>query len=477
MTISRPSSTSATRRGRPARDAGNRGFRVTVSVSPHVPKPHTPFAWAAQVSTVELNRRLVILREAVKGRPIVLKYRDAETSLLEGVFTRGDRRLGATIEDAYRRGCRFDAWSEHLRFATWLDVFADHGIDPERYLIERDVELEQPWDVVQSPVTKKFLVRDKRRADEAAILDDCRLEDVCFACGVVDCNQRPWVKQPHASLDLESVLATLPAPAYGRRARAHRAPRAPHGTSATAGGVATSTRFRIEFAKGATMRFLSHLDLMRTWERTLRRSGLPLAFTQGHHPHIKMSFGPPLPLGFRSRAEVFDLELNRPPGVDLAERLNAVLPDGLTVTGFRPILYKTPSLMSQLEGASYRVRFPGSFLAEAGIAPGALRSELDDRVKRLLARDVVLVRRVSEDKAREFDAKPSIAALHASLDEAPAVLDLHLRFTLRAAARPDDLIGLLVPEADPRTVDVERTALWAERGGERCEPLRLLSPH
>jgi radical SAM-linked protein len=392
------------------------------------------------------------------------------------VFTRGDRRLGATIEGAYRRGCRFDAWSEHLRFATWLDVFASLGLDPERYLIERDLEIEQPWDVVQSPVTKKFLIRDKHRADEAAVLDDCRLEDVCFACGVVDCNQRPWVKQPHASLDLKTVLATLPAPAYGRRARAHRAPRAQHGTSATAGGVATSTRFRIEFAKGATMRFLSHLDLMRTWERTLRRSGLPLAFTQGHHPHIKMSFGPPLPLGFRSRAEVFDLELNRPPGVDLAERLNAVLPDGLAVTSFRPILYKTPSLMSQLEGASYRVRFPGSFLAEAGIVPGALRSELDDRVSRLLARDVVLVRRVSEDKAREFDAKPSIVALHASLDEAPAVLDLHLRFTLRAAARPDDLIGLLVPEADPRTVDVERTALWAERGGERWEPLRLLTP-
>jgi hypothetical protein len=83
---------------------------------------------------------------------------------------------------------------------------------------------------------------------------------------------------------------------------------------------------------------------------------------------------------------------------------------------------------------------------------------------------------VSEDKAREFDAKPSIVALHASLDEAPAVLDLHLRFTLRAAARPDDLIGLLVPEADPRTVDVERTELWAERGGERWDPLRLLTP-
>jgi len=240
--------------------------------------------------------------------------------------------------------------------------------------------------------------------------------------------------------------------------------------------VATCTRFRIEFAKGEAMRFVSHLDVMRTWERALRRSELPLAFTQGHHPHIKMSFGPPLPLGFRSRAEVFDLELSRPPGFDLAERLNAVLPHGLQVTGFRPILFKTPSLMSQLEGASYRVRFPVSFLAEAGIAPGRLHAELEGRVSRLLARDMLIVRRKSEDKTREFDAKPSILGMTASVEEAPAVLDLHLRFALRASARPDDLLGLLVPEADPRTVDVERTALWAERGGERWDPLRLLTP-
>lgn len=456
-----------------AREAGNKGFRVTVSVSPHVPKPHTPFAWAAQVDTDELNRRLGVLREAVKGKPITLKYRDAETSLLEGVFTRGDRRLGAVIEDAYRRGCRFDAWSEHLRYATWLDVFATHDVDPERYLIERDPEVEQPWDVVQSPVTKKFLVRDLRRAEAAGVLDDCRLEDVCFACGVVDCNQRPWVREPHAPLDLDQALATLPAPAYGRRTRT---PGRGNGSSATAGGVATSTRFRVAFEKGASMRFLSHLDLMRTWERALRRSGLPLAFTQGHHPHLKMSFGPPLPLGFRSRAEVFDLELSRPPGVDLTERLNAVLPDGLRVTGTRPILFRNPSLMSQLEGASYRVRFPGSYLAEAGIAPGRLLAELADRITRLMAQDVVLVRRRSEDKAREFDAKPSIAAILASADESPAVLDLHLRFTLRASARPDDVLALLVPEADPRTADVERTALWADREGERSDPFRLLSP-
>jgi radical SAM family uncharacterized protein len=185
-----------------ARAEGHRNFRVTVSVSPHVPKPHTPFAWAEQVSTAELNRRLGVLREAARGTSVTLKYRDAETSLLEGVFTRGDRRLGQAVEEAYRRGCRFDAWSEHLRFATWLDVFADLGIDPERYLMERSTELEQPWDVVQSPVTKKFLVREKVRADRAAITEDCRLEDVCFSCGVSECPQRPWVKQPLPPVDL-----------------------------------------------------------------------------------------------------------------------------------------------------------------------------------------------------------------------------------------------------------------------------------
>ncbi len=450
-----------------ARGTGNRAFRLVVSVSPHVPKPHTPFAWAEQVNTRELNRRLGVLRQAVKGRPITLKYRDAETSLLEGVFTRGDRRLGAVIEAAYRRGCRFDAWSEHLRFNTWLEVFAELGIDPERYLLERSTELEQPWDVVESPVTRKYLVREKLRADRAGATEDCRLEDVCFSCGVVDCNQRPGVRQPHPPLDLERALAAVPAPTFGRRARR---------VGAGASGVATCTRFRIRFEKGSAMRFTSHLDLMRTWERTLRRSGLPLAFSQGHHPHIRMSFGPPLPLGYRSRAEVFDLEFSRPPAVDLADRLGAVLPEGLSLVSFRPILFKTPSLMSQLEGASYRVRFPRSFLAQAGIAPESLLDVLSSRSQELLARDVVVVRRVNEDKVREFDARPSMAALHATDDEKPAVLDLHLRFTQRAQARPDDVVALLFPDADPRTVDVERTEMWVERGDDRLDPMQLLVP-
>ena len=461
-----------------ARAEGHRNFRVTVSVSPHIPKPHTPFAWAEQVSTRELNRRLAVLRRAAHGKPVTLKYRDAETSLLEGVFTRGDRRLGLAIERAFRRGCRFDAWSEHLRFGTWLDVFRDVGIDPECQLVERSTDLDQPWDVIQSPVTRKFLVREKLRADRAAITDDCRLEDKCFSCGVAECPQRPWVKRPHAPLDIDRARAAVAAATgFGRRIRRRSAmPVTPRGArhGMTGNGLLTSTRFRIVFRKGAEMRFTSHLDLMRTWERALRRSQLPLAFTQGHHPHLKMSFGPPLPLGFRSRAEAFDLEFSQPPSVDLAERLNAVLPEGLSVLAFRPILFKTPSLMSQLEGASYRIRFPAPYLAEARLAPEALGPRLEAEARGLLERARVLVRRRSEAQTREFDARPSIASLEVGGEGAAVALVAHLRFTVRAQVRPDELIALLIPEGDSRTTDVERTLLWAEVGGCRLDPLELL---
>ena len=130
--------------------------------------------------------------------------------------------------------------------------------------------------------------------------------------------------------------------------------------------------------------------------------------------------------------------------------------------------------MSQLEGASYRVRFPASFLGEAGLTPETLPGTLAPRVRDLLAQECVVVRRTSEDKVREFDARPSVAALEVIGEESPAVLDMHLRFAMRAQARPDDLVALLFPGLDPRTVDVERTGLWVEREGHRFDPMEAL---
>src|SRR5205085_11821485 len=165
----------------------------------------------------------------------------------------------------------------------------------------------------------------------------------------------------------------------------------------------------------------------------------------------------------------------QPPQVDLAARLNAVLPDGLSVLAFRPILFKTPSLMSQLEGAIYRVRFPASYLEETRLTPDSIERVLRAGTSELLGREHVIVRRQSEAQTREFDARPSIAALTVADEEGRVALDAHLKFMVRAQLRPDELIALLIPEADSRTTDIERTCLWAEVAGRLLDTLELLS--
>jgi hypothetical protein len=131
--------------------------------------------------------------------------------------------------------------------------------------------------------------------------------------------------------------------------------------------------------------------------------------------------------------------------------------------------------MSQLDGASYRVRFPNVYLAEASLVATDLRPVLEARIQELLAREHVIVRRRSEGQTREFDARPSIDTLAVCDDEGSTALDAHLRFAVRAQARPDELVALLIPAADPRTLDIERVMLWKRDGGRRQDPLALLS--
>jgi hypothetical protein len=145
------------------------------------------------------------------------------------------------------------------------------------------------------------------------------------------------------------------------------------------------------------------------------------------------------------------------------------------VVAFRPILFKTPSLMSELEGATYRVGFPRVFLTETGLTETLLTGMLTARIPELLERDHVIVRRQNEAQTREFDARPSIVALEPGDEDGHTVLEAVIRFTTRAQVRPDEVVSLLIPGADARGVDVERCGLWTERNGRRVDPLELLS--
>ena len=159
-----------------------RGVTITVSTACFVPKPHTAFQWEAQVSMEEYRRRGKLLRDNMRGRSIRYNWHDPDTSFLEAVFSRGDRRVADVIEEAWRQGAKFDAWSEYFDFDRWMAAFDACGLDPAFYanrVREKDEVL--PWSVTSTGVTTPFLWRERERAYQAVITPDCRVQ--CTGCG------------------------------------------------------------------------------------------------------------------------------------------------------------------------------------------------------------------------------------------------------------------------------------------------------
>lgn len=159
-----------------------KGVSVSVSVSCFVPKPFTPFQWEPQDTIEQLREKQQLLRESVTTRKISLSWHDAETSYLEAVLARGDRRLGAVLAEAFRRGFNLDAWSEHFRFDEWMAIFRDVGIDPDFYSCRRrEADEIFPWDHIDIGVTKAFLWEENRKAHAANTTPHCR--EHCSHCG------------------------------------------------------------------------------------------------------------------------------------------------------------------------------------------------------------------------------------------------------------------------------------------------------
>lgn len=159
-----------------------RGVTITVSTAWFVPKPHTAFQWEPQITMEEYQRRVKLLREHMRGRSIKYNWHDSQTSFLEAVFARGDRKVADVIETAWRQGAKFDAWSEYFDFDRWLAAFEACGVDPAFYANRtREKDELLPWDVTSVGVTKNFLWRERERACEAVITPDCRVQ--CTGCG------------------------------------------------------------------------------------------------------------------------------------------------------------------------------------------------------------------------------------------------------------------------------------------------------
>ncbi len=296
---------------------GRRPVKVTLSVGTFVPKPHTAFQWERQISIEESRERLAIIRSNMRGRAMQLRWHDPRQSCLEGIFSRGDRRLFKVLHRAWSRGARLDAWGDHLNLHLYREAAAETGIDLDRYLEEIPMDAPLPWGHIHTGVSLEYLRAERQKSRERVYTPDCRT-GACQGCGVCDFKEtRPVTFSPEDS--------SIP---HGKGRGKTPADKNAH----NADGQTGTFFYEISYSKLGEGRFLGHLDMVNLFQRAFRRAGIPLCFSHGFHPKPKFSFPPPIPLGMESLRETFRACLERHVSPNLVtESLNRQLPKGIQV--------------------------------------------------------------------------------------------------------------------------------------------------
>ncbi len=407
---------------------------INITLSPFSPKAHTALQWDTQPSPDYIRRKADYIMAGVKNRFVNFKLHNPKLAFLEGVIGRGGRELADVIKTAWADGARLDGWSEHFNYDLWITAFEKNGLDPNNYLRARSYSDTLPWSHIVLPVSEKHLMR--QRTSSAMTLKEPKKDTVSTV-------------QPQRPAERTN--------SFGRSPR----------RSAKAVTVIAPTKghIRIRWGRRGMRRFLSHLDNIRVIERVLRRSGLPVAWSQGFHPHMKMSFGPPLTLGFTSEAEYFDLTLERPIQADLMEKPGRILPGGFYFIAAQIIKNPKASISSIINRAVYEL-----VLEED--------NDIEDKIEALLIRDKIEVGRVKKDTVRTIDIRPAIYSLGINRHNADypgqSVLTLELGIGQAGYARPGEVVvaaGLIDKENLPALIFHRKALLGIDDNNNRLTPM------
>jgi radical SAM family uncharacterized protein len=328
-----------------------------VTISNFTPKPHTPFQWHS-VSTAEFERKQTMLRAEFRTiRGLKANFTDVRISAMEDFVGRGDRRLSAVVRRAWELGAGMDSWWESLdrAFTAWTTAIDESGLGWKYRQVEQGewnifdadathainstndttdpaiatLDAPLPWDHLDTGIDKNWLKQDLQRALDAATVPDCSF-DGCSHCGVCG-----------TDFGHNIVVPPLPIPDFAGQF-------VPNQTR--------QQRLRLWFGKTGSMALLSHLDLMRLFDRAVRRAALPIAFTGGYHPGPRISPANALPLGATSSGEIVDFELTETMAIaDFRTAIAAQLPAELPIYDVQEISLQSGSASKLLEQAEYYV--------------------------------------------------------------------------------------------------------------------------
>ena len=464
---------------------------ITVSVSSHVPKPHTPFQWCAMDTQASIERKQGWLREEARKNKVELKVHDSSTSWLEGVFSRGDRVLGDVIEMAYRQGARFDSWEETKKMELWERCFDAHHIDVAKYLGTLAVHARLPWDHIDVGLEEGFLLREYRKAVKSRLSPPCgkvagafvhhtNIKDaeadnrrlVCYDCGVA-CDLSAMRTERLVYLRrLDATEKRPPPPPRERQTNPQKSP-----ASFTQG---EPRRYRFAYTKLGSASFLSHLDIVRALPRAFRRLALPLYYSRGFHPKPDMVFGPALSLGVSSLGEWIDLKITSdfdPQAV--LEGLTAGSQLGMTFTGGVRLEKCDPVVTRLITGARYMLVLP----KKAVVAAGG-RAWLDEHVARVASgTDLTVVRRI-DGIGKKVNVShflrtltviddPSVLLASSGFEGDYVCLDVAIAIGNAGSAKISEVAELLFGKEDSLPYRAVRTELGLYEDGRIVSPLEL----
>jgi radical SAM family uncharacterized protein/radical SAM-linked protein len=394
--------------------AGSRRARLNVSLSTFIPKAHTPFQWERQEDLEASRARLHEVKDRLRRPGVQAKWNSAAQSWLEGVFSRGDRRLAEVLIAAFKRGCRLDAWSEELSLDRWRQAFQDARVAPDFYLRERRLEEPLPWDHLDCGVSREFLAGERDRAYQEIQTPDCRAAG-CQDCGVCDgdgTDLRLNAPQPSVKVEPQDA-APAPAPAQ-------------------------TFWYRLTYSKLDEARWLSHLELVAAVYRALRRTGVPLAFSHGFHPLPRVSFHGALPVGVESLGETMDVELQAAMGAGgLVEVFNRAMPPGLKVLSVSRLPKRLPP--PKLTSALYQVQS-----LEPVFSPEA--------TSHFLSQEEVWVTRKRPKEERAVDLRRQVALLEVVNS---GEVQLEMRLAEKDNLKPADALAAIFGLDEGQARDLE----------------------
>ena len=409
---------------------------INITISPFSPKSHTPFQWDEQASPETVKEKNDFIKRNANSHFVNIKLRDPKLSFLEGVLGRGGRELADVIEAAFRDGARFDGWSEGFDFNLWQKAFEKNNIDPRAYLRGRSFSEILPWSHIILDVSAEHLIEERNRT--STLLRE--------------------LKTPAQPLTAAQNIGEDADDGFGRSRKK---------TIPKASVAPNKSQARIKWGRKGLTRFLSHLDNLRVIERAIRRANLPVDYSQGFHPHMKLSFGPPLSLGFSSEAEYFDISLEQPFQADMAHRLSAAFPEGYFLIMAKSVINTKESLSSRLNRAIYEALVDKN-------------QDYDEKITQLLSQPKIDINRMTKEETKVVDIRPAIFDIsfkeQSHIDPDKAALYLELGIGSSGYARPHEVIlatGLIEEAAVPALKIHRLELLNVDQFGKRLTPMEF----